>query len=173
MEKERSFVMVKPDGVERGLTEDIIKRFTDAGLDITARKEMSATEEIVTQHYPIDNYDYVLHLGHKDISGMSEEEIKITYDKHYKIIKALHQYIKSGPVLALIIEGAKGTVGKVREIVGKTNPIEADKGTIRGDYGEDSYDQADKESRSVRNIIHASGTVEEAEDEIKNWFPEL
>ncbi|RLC37715.1 nucleoside-diphosphate kinase [candidate division Kazan bacterium] len=170
---ERSFVMLKPDALKRGLADKIIKRFTDAGLSITAQKKMTASQEIVEQHYPIDDEDYVIGLGHKDTSNLSETEKTEIYDKNMFIIKAMHKFMRSGPVIAMIIEGPKGTIKKIREIVGKTNPPEAAPGTIRGDFGEDSYEQADKEGRSVHNLVHASGTSAEAEREIKLWFPEL
>lgn len=173
MNRERSFVMVKPDGVKRGLTNEIIKRLKSAGLTITAKKEMSASQETIVQHYPIDNKDYVLTLGHRDITGMSEGEIRALYDKNKKIIKTIASYIRSGPIVAMIVEGPKGTIEKIREVVGKTNPAEAAPGTVRGDFGEDSYEASDKEQRAVRNIVHASGSPEEAEREIKIWFPEL
>lgn len=173
MDQESSLVMIKPDGVARGLTNQIIQRFIDAGLKITVKKELIASQEIVTKHYPLDNRDYVLGLGHRDLTGLSPVELTAIYDKNFKIIKALHQYIQSGPVLAMIIAGPIGTVQKIRDIVGKTNPAEAAPGTIRGDFGEDSYAKSDAEGRSVRNLMHASGSVEEAEAEIKIWFPEL
>jgi len=170
---ERSFVMIKPDAVKRGLTDKIIKRFTDVGLKITAKKELMASQEIMEQHYPLNDEDYVMGLGHKDTSNLSETEKTEIYDKNMFIIKAMHQFMQSGPVVAMIIEGEKGTVAKIRKIVGKTNPPDAAPDTIRGDFGEDSYAQADKEGRSVRNLIHASGSPEEAEKEIQIWFPEL
>ncbi len=173
MEKERSFVMVKPDGVKRGLIDEIIKRLEDAGLTIVAKKEMTANQDIVSKHYPIDNREYVLGLGHVDTSNMTDEEIEATYNKNRRIIESLHKYIQSGPVMPMIVEGPEGTVKKIREIAGKTNPIDAAPGTIRGDFGEDSYADADAENRSVRNIIHASGEVDEVEPEIAIWFPEF
>ena len=170
---ERSFVMIKPDGVKRGLTEDILKRFTDAGLNIVEKKELVASREIMEQHYPINDEEYVMTLGHVDVSNMTDEEKQAVKEKNTAIISAMHEFMMSGPVLATIIEGEEGTVAKIREIVGKTNPADAAPGTIRGDYGEDSYAQADKESRSVKNLVHASGAPDEAEHEIKIWFPEL
>lgn len=172
MDKERSFVMIKPDGVKRGLTDEIIKRLEAAGLTIVAKKKIIADQGIVSKHYPIDNREYVLGLGHVDTSNMSEEEKEATYNKNRRIIESLHEYIQSGPVVPMIIEGPKGTVNKIREITGKTNPIDAAPGTIRGDFGEDSYANADTENRSVRNIIHASGEVDEVGSEIVIWFPE-
>ena len=170
---ERSFVMIKPDGVERGLADEIIKRFTDAGLNITARKELVASKEVMEQHYPINDEEYVMTLGHVDVSNMTDEEKQAVKEKNTAIISAMHGFMMSGPVVAMIIEGEPGTVAKIREIVGKTNPPDADPGTIRGDYGNDSYAEADKEGRSVKNLVHASGSPEEAENEIKIWFPEL
>jgi len=173
MVQEKSFVMIKPDGVKRGLTDEIIKRLMSAGLEITARKDMSASEEIVAKHYPLNDKDYILGLGHRDLTGLSEGELTAIYDKNLKIVKAIHQYIQSGPVVAMIVAGPIGTVQTVRDIVGKTNPVDAAKGTIRGDFGEDSYAKSEAESRSVRNIVHASSSPKEAENEIKIWFPEL
>ena len=132
-----------------------------------------ADPEIVSKHYPIDNREYVTTLGHVDTSNMTDEEIEATYNKNRKIIESLQNYIQSGPVIPMIVEGSEGTVKKIRELTGKTNPIDAAPGTIRGDFGEDSYADADAESRSVRNIIHASGEVDEAEAEIAIWFPEI
>ena len=172
MDKERSFVMVKPDGVKRGLTDEIIKRLEDAGLTIVARKDMTADQAIVSKHYPVDNREYVLGLGHVDTSNMTPEEVEAVYSKNRGIIESLHKYIQSGPVVPMIIEGPEGTVKKIRELTGKTNPIDAAPGTIRGDFGDDSYAAADDENRSVRNIVHASGEVDEVEAEIAIWFPE-
>lgn len=170
---ERSFVMIKPDGVKRGLTDKIIKRFTDAGLNVTTRKELMATQEILEQHYPIHDDNYVMTLGHVDVSNLSDEERTKICEKNKGIIRNMHTALRIGPVIAMIIEGPIGTVAKIREIVGKTNPAEAAPGTIRGDFGEDSYAKADAEGRSVRNLVHASGSPEEAEREIRIWFPEL
>jgi len=175
---ERSFVMIKPDGVKRGLTDEVVKRLTDAGLIVVFMAEpLIADSAVVTKHYPIDE-DYLLTFGHRDPSGWSEEEKRQVITKNHAIVLAMHEFIMSGPVVPMIIEGPVGTVAKVREIVGKTNPADAAPGTIRGDFGEDSFAATDAylaetgKSRPVYNIVHASGSPEEAEAEIANWLPE-
>jgi len=169
---ERSFVMVKPDGVSRGLTDEIIRRLESAGLTIVAKKEIMADATVVAKHYPLDP-EYLVTMGHTDITGWTEEQKQARIDVMRPRVEEMQAFILSGPVVPMVVEGPEGTVAKIRELVGKTNPAEADPGTIRGDFGEDSYEQADREGRSVRTIVHASGNVEEAEAEIKNWFPEL
>lgn len=169
---ERSFIMVKPDGVARGLTDEIIRRLEAAGLTITAKKEITADAEVVARHYPL-NPEYLLTMGHVDVSNWTDEQKQARIDVMRPRVEEMQAFIRSGPVVPMIVEGPKGTVAKIRELVGKTNPAEAAPGTIRGDFGEDSYEQADREGRSVKTIIHASGSVEEAEAEIKNWFPEI
>lgn len=165
--------MIKPDGVERGLTGEVISRFEKAGLKITALKMLVASRETLEQHYPINDRNYVLTLGHTDIEGKNDEELEEIYKKNHGIITAMHESLQVGPVVPMVVEGPEGTVAKIREIVGKTDPTKADKGTIRGDYAADSFEAADQEKRAVRNIVHASGSPEEAENEIGIWFPEL
>jgi nucleoside-diphosphate kinase len=104
---------------------------------------------------------------------MSEAEKKERYEKNLGILGAVQDYVASGPIVKMVLEGGDDAVALIRQIVGKTDPSKADKGTIRGDFGEDSFEAADKEGRSVYNLIHASGNDEEAAVEIKLWFPEL
>ena len=78
----------------------------------------------------------------------------------------------SGPVIMMVWQGAHA-VGIVRKITGATEPLTSDVGTIRGDFVLDSYEMSDTDGRAVRNILHASGTVEEAEAEIKLWFKKM
>lgn len=169
---QRSLVLIKPDGVQRNLIGEIIKRLEDGGLKIEALEMVEPIDDIVNRHYPLDNRDYILTLGHTDITGKSEEEIEAIYQKNYKIIKGLHEYVKSGPIVKMIIGGTEDTIQKVRDITGKTDPAKSPEGSIRGDLGIDSFEAADKEERSVRNLIHASGNPEEAETEITLWFGE-
>jgi nucleoside-diphosphate kinase len=134
---------------------------------------MTADKDLLTKHYNLDNYDYVLTLGHVDVSNMSEDEKKERYEKNLGILGAVQDYVASGPIVKMVLEGGDDAVALIRQIVGKTDPSKADKGTIRGDFGEDSFEAADKEGRSVYNLIHASGNDEEAAVEVKLWFPEL
>ena len=88
------------------------------------------------------------------------------------IVEGVRRYITRGPVIAIILEG-ENAIKRVREITGYTDPKSADKGTIRGDFGKDSILEANSQKRSVQNLIHASGTPDEAKKEIKLWFPEM
>lgn len=169
----RSLVLLKPDAVKRNLIGEIIKRFEDKDLKVIALEMMTADKPILVKHYNLDNYDYVLTLGHVDPTGMSVQEKKDRYDKNLKILEAVQDYVASGPIVKMVLEGGDDAVALIRQIVGKTDPSKADKGTIRGDLGEDSFEAADKEGRSVYNLIHASGNDEEAGLEINLWFPSL
>jgi nucleoside-diphosphate kinase len=169
----KSFVFLKPDAVKRNLIGEIIKRFEDRGLRVTRLEMLDAPKETIDIHYPLSNREFILTLGHVDIEGKSDEELEQIYQKNYKIIKDLQDYVTSGPIVKMILESdGDDTVPLIREIVGKTDPSKSPEGSIRGDLGEDSFAKADEEGRSVYNLIHASGNDEEAEAELKLWFPE-
>lgn len=180
MDTERSFVMIKPDGVKRGLVDEIIKRLEDAGLTIVVKKEMMATRDMVLEHYA-DSDTWYNSTGSNTIASYKKMGLNITdvFEKEDPIVvgKTIRQwladYLTSDLVMPMIVEGPEGTIKKIRELIGKTNPIEADKGTIRGDFSTDSYEISNKESRPVHNLIHASESSEEAEREIAIWFPEF
>ena len=177
---ERSFVMIKPDGVRRGLTEDIIQRFTDVGLTVAARQEMQPTRELAYQHYA-DSPEWYVNTGTKTISSLHKQGLKVTdiFAAEDPVVVAkqirewLADFLTSGPVVAMIIEGPEGTVQKIRDLAGATGPEYADKGTIRGDWGDDTYYKANSEGRAIENLVHASESTAEAEREIKLWFPDL
>jgi len=170
--KEKTLVIIKPDGVQRGLVGEIIKRFENVGLKMVANKMVVVDEDHIEKHYTLDP-EWRMVTGEKTIAGYkskgmkppSEDPLEITA----RILEALKSYMTSGPVIAMVWEGAHA-VGIVRKLVGGTEPLTSDVGTIRGDYVLDSYELSDKDGRSVRNLIHASGSTEEAEMEIKHWF---
>ncbi|WP_290899807.1 nucleoside-diphosphate kinase [Ferroglobus sp.] len=130
---ERTFVMVKPDGVKRGLIGEVIKRIEQKGLKIVAMKMIEVSKELAEKHY----------AEHKE----------------KPFFQNLISYITSGPVVAMVVEG-KEAVKVMRNLVGKTNPIEASPGTIRGDFAMDIG----------RNVVHASDSIESAEREISLFF---
>ena len=175
---ERTLLLIKPDGIERGLEKEIIKRVEDAGLKITAVKTTRVDRKFVEKHYP-DTKSQVIGMGAKTIKAAKEigafEEIKGIFgtedpEKMGLILrKRLVDYLISAPVIAMVIEG-EDAVEKIREISGYTDPAKAKKGTIRGDFAEDSIMRSNRERRAVRNLVHASGSKEEAEKEIKLWF---
>ena len=164
---EQTLVIVKPDGVKRKLESQIKKYYTDAGLKIVKEKRMTADLELMKKHY-VDAMAPILGEKSKQAGEKLEtpEEI-LAWGK--KVLKVLREYLMSGEVVPMIIEG-ENAIKKVREVTGYTDPISADKGTLRGDLGQDSILQANKEGRPVRNLVHASGNPEEAAKEIKLWF---
>lgn len=170
---EQTLVIVKPDGVQRGLLGEVLGRFEKVGLKIIGMKMVWADEELVGKHYE-DDEAYLTGVGEKALENAKEKgvEMKETALEIGKRVRETNmRYISTGPVLAFVLEG-NTAVKTVRNIVGGTNPLMADMGTIRGDLTIDDFLQADQESRSVRNLMHASGEVEEAEREIKLWFKE-
>lgn len=172
IKKERSLVVVKPDGVQRGLIGEVIKRYERTGLKLVAAKMVLPAPDFVEKHYLVDP-EWMEKTGRKTIDSYhkkgktppSEDPIEVT-----KIVLGnLKKYLASGPVVAMIWQGISA-VGIIRKITGGTEPLTSDVGTIRGDFTIDSYELADLDGRAVRNVIHASGTPEEAEKEIALWF---
>ena len=170
--KERTLVLIKPDGIQRSLVGEIIGRYESVGLKLIGMKMLVPESGHVEAHYTLDpNWRRV--TGEKTIKGYkekgltppSEDPLEITA----KILRNLQKYLTSGPVIAMVWQGAH-SVKIVRKITGGTEPLTSDVGTIRGDYVLDSYQMSDPDDRAVRNLIHASGSVEEAEAEIKHWF---
>ena len=173
---ERSLVIIKPDGVQRTLIGEIIKRYERTGLKLLAMKMIIPTEEMATRHYhEVGGDEWIKEVGRKAAEAYEKKGEKSPYNTYeengWAILKANAKYLSSGPVVAMVWEGASA-VELVRKITGSTAPLMADVGTIRGDFTLDSYALADTDRRSIRNLIHASGTAEEAEKEIPIWFNE-
>jgi nucleoside-diphosphate kinase len=169
---ERTLVIIKPDGIQRSLIGEIIQRYERVGLKLTAMKMIVPTQAQVLKHYTMDP-EWRVKTGLKTIKGYEDKGLKPPYTDPLKIteiiLKNLSRYMTSGPVVVMIWQGAHA-VQLVRKITGGTEPLMSDVGTIRGDYVIDSYSLSDMDGRSVRNLVHASGSVKEAEDEIKHWF---
>lgn len=168
---ERTCVIIKPDGVLRGICGDIITRFEKCGLKIVAMKLVQADRDLITKHYPSDEAWFRL-LGQKAKKGYEERGMKLDMDDlaaGKRVKEFLVSYMTLGPVLAMVLEG-NNAIGVVRRLVGATNPGQAEAGTIRGDYTMDDIALSFSSDRAVRNIIHASGDAKEAENEIKLWF---
>ena len=169
---EKTLVVIKPDGVQRNLVGRIISYYEAAGLKVTKMKMITITKDLIAKHYPEDK-SYLLTLAEKGIKAgenLDTEEKKLDYGM--MIVTGMRNYMTSGPVVAMIIEG-EDAIKNVRAITGYTDPANADKGTIRGDLGADSIAKANSEKRPVRNLIHASGNPEEAEKEIILWKDEM
>ena len=169
--KEKTFVILKPDAIQRTLIGDLISRIERTGLKMVALKMVMATEEQCWKHYNKDE-KWFLEKGQKIIenrekSGLAIEKEAIEYGK--EIIDALVKFMTCGPVISMIFEGNQA-VGIVKKIVGGTEPLSSDVGTIRGDYTVDSYELSNLDSRAVRNLIHCSDQADEALREIDLWF---
>ncbi|HEY4513744.1 MAG TPA: nucleoside-diphosphate kinase [Candidatus Paceibacterota bacterium] len=170
--KERTLVLLKPDAIQRSLIAEIISRYERLGLKLIGLKMVVPTAKEVEGHYTLDP-DWRRVTGEKTINSYrdrglpppSEDPLQITA----VILKNLIKYLTSGPVIAMVWQGAH-SVELVRKITGGTEPRSAQVGTIRGDFVPDSYIMADQDTRAVRNLLHASGSVKEAEMEIPHWF---
>lgn len=169
--QERSLVLLKPDTVQRSLVGEVIKRFEQTGLKISAMKMIVPTEEQLLTHYNKTD-EWFERKGKGIIEDLKSQGTEITkepieYGKD--IIRTIVRYMTAAPVVALILEGNQA-VAVVTKIVGTTEPATSDVGTIRGDYTVDSYGHATYENRAVRNLVHQSESPAEAEREIAIWF---
>ena len=171
---ERTFVIIKPDGVQRSLVGEVIKRFERVGLKLVAIKFGVPEEDKIEQHYTMDP-EWKRRVGEKAIASYEKKGKKPPVSDPVKIgdmvVDRLKKYMTSGPVVMMAWQGAH-SVELIRKLVGGTEPRSSDVGTIRGDYVLDSYTIADTDDRAIRNLIHASGSVEEAEQELALWFDE-
>jgi nucleoside-diphosphate kinase len=132
---ERTFLAIKPDGVQRKLVGEIIRRFETKGFTLVGLKILNVSRELAEQHYDVH--------------------------KERPFFAGLVEFITSGPVVAMVWEG-EGVVSSARKIIGATNPLAAEPGTIRGDFG----------VNIGRNLIHGSDAIETAQREIALWFKE-
>lgn len=173
LHKERTFVIIKPDGIQRSLVGDIIQRFERAGLKIVAMKFGIADEQKLWAHYNKDDAWYLKKgtgiVENRKAAGMEVTKEPIEYGKD--IIRALVKYITSGPVVMLCLQGNQA-VAVVKKLTGGTEPATSDVGTIRGDYTLDSYQMANVDERAVRNLIHCSDNLDDATREVAMWFAE-
>lgn len=165
-------VIIKPDGIQRSLIGEIIGRYERVGLKLVGVKMLVPTAEQVEKHYTLDP-EWRVKTGLKTIKGYTDKGLTPPETDPLKItaviLKNLVRYLTSGPVIAMVWQGAHA-VEIIRKLTGGTEPLMSDVGTIRGDFVLDSYRMSDRDTRSVRNLVHASGSVKEAEDEISHWF---
>ena len=174
IKKEQTLIIIKPDGVQRSLVGEVIGRFERVGLKLVAMKMIVPGEDQIEQHYTLDP-DWRRVTGEKTIESYKKKGEEPPSDDPLEItaiiLENLKKYMTSGPVVVMVWQGAHA-VQLVRKLIGGTEPLSSDVGTIRGDFVMDSYKMADTDGRAVRNIAHASGSVEEANNEIKHWFDE-
>lgn len=168
---ERTLVIIKPDGVQRSLMGEIVSRFERTGLKMVGMKFGMLDEKKVWEHYNKDDA-WFLKKGAKiaedrKANGLAADKESIEYGKD--IIHALVTFMTCGPVLAFVLQGNQA-VAVVKKLVGETEPATSDVGTIRGDLTIDSYAIAAVDDRAVRNLIHCSDNLADAEREIALWF---
>ena len=174
---ERTFVMIKPDGVKRGLIGEIFSRFERIGLKLVSARMIQATDEQARKNYPGTD-EWLINLGEKTYTNYNNDAAAVkkemgTDDKleiGKKIYDGLVKYLTNGPVVITVWEG-NHAVQVVRKLAGKTDPTLADVGTIRGDFGFDTPQFAIRSGRVVfRTLVHISDSASEADREIKQWF---
>lgn len=172
MHTEQTLVILKPDSIQRSLVGEIIKRYEQIGLKLVAMKMLVPSEELIEKHYTIDP-EWLRLAGEKSITNAKKNGKVPAYDEPVamgkSILRFLKIYLTSGPVIAMVWQGAHA-VAIVRKLTGGTEPLSSDVGTVRGDFVLDSYELSNKSGRAIRNLVHASTSVKEAEDEIKHWF---
>lgn len=171
--KERTLVIIKPDGVQRSLIGEIIQRYERVGLKLVGLKFVIPTAELATTHYMVGGVEWLESVGKKAMAAYEAKGAKSPFTTPREcgeaVLERNAKYLSAGPVVVMAWQGNQA-VGLVRKITGSTEPLSSDVGTIRGDFTLDSYSLADQAGRSVRNLIHASGTVEEADKEMALWF---
>lgn len=170
--KEKTLVIIKPDGLQRSLVGEIIQRYERSGLKLVGLKMLIPSAQQVKKHYLIDP-QWLAKTGQKTIQAYQNNHQKPPYanpkDMGNFILNKLIKYISSSPIILMVWQGMHA-VQVVRKITGSTEPKSSDVGTIRGDFTIDSYQIADTDQRAVRNLVHASGSPQEAQKEIKIWF---
>jgi len=174
--EEKTIVLIKPDGVKRGLIGEIVSRIEKRGLKIIALEMFWATKKQIDDHYPKDK-NWIKRLGEKTLKNYKEYNInpkkELGTDDPFKIgekvRKWLIEYMTSGPMVKMIVKGIHA-INMVRKIVGISMPSGADMGTIRGDFSVDDATAANRDKRAIRNIVHASETEKEAFHELGFWF---
>jgi len=174
--QERTFVMLKPDAVQRCLVGEIIKRFESTGLKCTAMKMFNADEATLFAHYNKDEAWFMKKgegiVANLEKQGKPVEKDALEYGKD--IIRQNAVFMMQSPLVAMVWEGNQ-VAAVIKKMVGSTEPATSDVGTIRGDYTVDSYSHAAYEDRAVRNLIHCTDPADgpaEAEREIALWFTE-
>jgi len=175
---ERTLVLIKPDGVKRGLVGKILTAFEEVGLKLVGLRLVQASRDHVANHYP-NTPEWIRGMGEKTLNSYAEHGkdpvAEMGTDDPMaigEIIKGWNiDYLTSGPVVAMVLEGYHA-IGVVRKLCGHTLPLNADPGSLRGRFSSDSPVVANALRRAIQNLLHASSTVEEAAHEIRHWFGE-
>jgi nucleoside-diphosphate kinase len=174
--EEKTFVLIKPDGVRKGLIGEIIRRLEQRDLKVVALEMFQPERREMDKHYPT-NEKWLRRIGERTQATYTKYDHDIKRDFSTAdplrvgktVRKWLVDYMASGPLIKMVVQGVHA-VDMVRKIVGDTMPYLAEMGTIRGDYSADSAISANIEHRAIFNLIHASETQAEAKHEISHWF---
>jgi nucleoside-diphosphate kinase len=174
---EQTLIVLKPDAVSRGIMGEIITRFEKVGLKMVAAKMRKVTKDLADKHYPVTREAFIKGMGQKTLDNYKSLGVDVVKElgteDSFEIGKIIREWlvdmITSGPVLAFVLEGPHA-VELVRKICGHTLPLLSAPGTIRGDYSYDSSYLANTGKRPIKNLLHASGNLEEAQYEIPLWF---
>lgn len=176
IKQQQTLVLVKPDGVKRGLVGEVLQRIERRGLKVVAAKMVQVDRAHLEKHFPSDP-EWMARLGDKGLKTFAE--YKLDPKEHMgtadrveigaMVKESLFDYMTSGPIIALVVEGLHA-IDMVRKLAGHTIPVFAEMGTVRGDFSVDSPAVANVEKRAIHNIMHASENPEEAANEIKLWF---
>jgi len=173
--EERTVILIKPDGVKRGLIGEIISRIERRGLKIIALEMIQATKEQIDKHYPKDE-KWIKRLGEKTLKNFKDYGVdpKVFGSENpaevgKQVRSWLIDYLTSGPMVKMVVKGIHA-IDMVRKLAGNTMPSGAEMGTIRGDFSVDDATAANRDKRAIHNIIHASETAQETEHEIGFWF---
>ncbi|MDH7476740.1 MAG: nucleoside-diphosphate kinase [Microgenomates group bacterium] len=174
---EQTLIVIKPDAVKRGLIGIIFEAFENAGLKLMAAKMVRPDKEVIKNHYP-GTKQWITEMGQKTLTSFekSGEDVKKTLgtDDPYKlgqfVYERLINYWMEGPIVVSVWQ-APHAVEIARKLRGHTIPQLAQTGTIHASFSYDSSILSASLNRVVKTFVHASGSVEEAEREIKYWFP--
>jgi len=176
LKQERTIILIKPDGVKRGLIGEIISRIEKRGLKIIALEMFQATRDQIDKHYPKDK-KWITRIGEKTLKNFKDYNTDVKKqmktDDPFKIGTIVRgwliTFMVSGPMVKIVVEGIHA-IEMVRKIVGSSLPSEADMGTIRGDFSVDDATAANRDKRAIHNIVHASENPSEAKHELALWF---
>lgn len=176
--QETTLVLIKPDGVKRGLTGEILRRIELRGLKIVGLEMITPSRQELDTHYPKDEA-WVRRVGEKTLStyekygydAQKELGTTDTLEIGRQVRGWLLEFMSSGPIVKVAVRGIHA-VEMIRKLIGVTMPSAADMGTVRGDFSVDSAAAANRDKRSVHNLAHASENLEEAKKELMLWFQE-
>lgn len=174
--QEKTMVLIKPDGVKRGLIGEIISRIEKRGLKIISLEMFQGTKEQLDKHYPKDEA-WIKRMGEKTLKNYKDYNVdakkELGTEDPSEIGKQVRQwlmdYVTSGPMVKMVVQGVHA-INMVRKIVGSSMPAESSVGTVRGDFSVDDATAANRDKRAVYNIVHASENEKEAEHELNFWF---